>query len=281
MMGVIGGSIEWLFAFPQPAVGHHQRGRPAGERAARGTCRATSGATSPGGRQREVADGPLPPWQIVRERRATFAATPDRECHAPGPPPSGTTCFWRATGPIRDCPRPSKARSAPAISAADAGARKCVSGQHCTSMTLMTITMPDAARTARGARARIAAASSAVLDIAEARRPLGVRARSRRHDPGRICPAAALFRRAGRTPSWKRKIAVYLRRIQGEHGGWPLFHGGDFDMSASVKAYFALKMIGDCHRRAAHEARARRSSRAAARSRATCSRASCWRCSAS
>src|SRR5215472_4723877 len=41
------------------------------------------------------------------------------------------------------------------------------------------------------------------------------------------------------------KIAVYLRRIQGTHGGWPLFHDGAFDMSASVKAYFALKMIGD------------------------------------
>jgi squalene-hopene/tetraprenyl-beta-curcumene cyclase len=41
------------------------------------------------------------------------------------------------------------------------------------------------------------------------------------------------------------KIAVYLRRIQGDHGGWPLFREGDFDMSASVKAYFALKMIGD------------------------------------
>ena len=41
------------------------------------------------------------------------------------------------------------------------------------------------------------------------------------------------------------KIAAYLRRIQGEHGGWPLFHRGAFDMSASVKAYFALKMIGD------------------------------------
>jgi squalene-hopene/tetraprenyl-beta-curcumene cyclase len=43
----------------------------------------------------------------------------------------------------------------------------------------------------------------------------------------------------------ERKIGVYLRRIQGEHGGWPLFHGGAFDMSASVKAYFALKTIGD------------------------------------
>lgn len=41
------------------------------------------------------------------------------------------------------------------------------------------------------------------------------------------------------------KIAAYLRRIQGEHGGWPLVHDGAFDMSASVKAYFALKMVGD------------------------------------
>jgi len=45
--------------------------------------------------------------------------------------------------------------------------------------------------------------------------------------------------------SLESKIAVYLRRIQGKHGGWPLFHDGDFDMSASVKAYFALKMIGE------------------------------------
>ncbi len=54
----------------------------------------------------------------------------------------------------------------------------------------------------------------------------------------------------------ERKIAVYLRRIQGEHGGWPLFHKGAFDMSASVKAYFALKMIGD-DIDAPHMARAR------------------------
>ena len=78
----------------------------------------------------------------------------------------------------------------------------------------------------------------------------------------------------------ERKIAVYLRRIQGAHGGWPLFHDGDFDISATVKAYFALKMIGDA-RRAAHAARARGdSARAAARSASTCSRASCWRSSA-
>jgi squalene-hopene/tetraprenyl-beta-curcumene cyclase len=41
------------------------------------------------------------------------------------------------------------------------------------------------------------------------------------------------------------KIASYMRRRQGSHGGWALVADGDFDMSASVKAYFALKMIGD------------------------------------
>ena len=51
-----------------------------------------------------------------------------------------------------------------------------------------------------------------------------------------------------------------------------------FDISATVKAYFALKMIGDDHRRAAHGARARGDpGRAAARSRPMSSPASCWR----
>ncbi|HEX3860013.1 MAG TPA: prenyltransferase/squalene oxidase repeat-containing protein, partial [Pseudolabrys sp.] len=54
----------------------------------------------------------------------------------------------------------------------------------------------------------------------------------------------------------EQKIARYLRRIQGPHDGWALTHGGDFDMSASVKAYFALKMIGDSPD-APHMARAR------------------------
>src|ERR1700744_1146735 len=43
----------------------------------------------------------------------------------------------------------------------------------------------------------------------------------------------------------ERKIGVYLRRIQGTHGGWPLYHEGAFDISVTVKAYYALKMIGD------------------------------------
>jgi squalene-hopene/tetraprenyl-beta-curcumene cyclase len=52
------------------------------------------------------------------------------------------------------------------------------------------------------------------------------------------------------------KIAKYLRRTQGAHGGWALVHDGAFDMSASVKAYFALKMMGDSVD-APHMARAR------------------------
>ena len=78
-------------------------------------------------------------------------------------------------------------------------------------------------------------------------RPLGFRARSRRDDPGRIHPAAALSRhdRRGGLQALEQRIARYLREVQGEDGGWPLFHGGALDISASVKAYFALKAAGD------------------------------------
>ena len=42
------------------------------------------------------------------------------------------------------------------------------------------------------------------------------------------------------------KIGVYLRRRQSaEHNGWPLYHDGHFDVSATIKAYYALKIIGD------------------------------------
>ncbi len=57
----------------------------------------------------------------------------------------------------------------------------------------------------------------------------------------------------------EEKLAVYLRRIQEKkHGGWPLYHDGDFNISASVKAYFALKLVGDdpnaTHMKAARDA---------------------------
>ena len=80
----------------------------------------------------------------------------------------------------------------------------------------------------------------------------------RRHDDGHWCfeleadatiPSEYVLLRHFRgepvDAALEAKIAVYLRRTQGEHGGWALVHKGAFDVSASVKAYFALKMIGD------------------------------------
>jgi squalene-hopene/tetraprenyl-beta-curcumene cyclase len=59
-------------------------------------------------------------------------------------------------------------------------------------------------------------------------------------------------------PTIEPPIVNYLKSIQGDHGGWPLFHGGDFNISASVKAYYALKMCGEDidspHMRRAREA---------------------------
>ncbi len=59
-------------------------------------------------------------------------------------------------------------------------------------------------------------------------------------------------------PAIEARIGSYLRARQAVHGGWPLFHDGDFDLSATVKAYYALKLIGDDpqapHMRRAREA---------------------------
>src|SRR6266404_5559352 len=35
-----------------------------------------------------------------------------------------------------------------------------------------------------------------------------------------------------------------ILRHQNEDGGWPIYHGGPSNVSASVKAYFALKLTG-------------------------------------
>src|SRR5215468_8336457 len=71
----------------------------------------------------------------------------------------------------------------------------------------------------------------------------------------------------------ERKLAVYLRATQADHGGWPLFHGGEFNISASVKAYYALKLAGD-DPGAPHMTRAREAILAhGGAARPTCSRA--------
>lgn len=63
----------------------------------------------------------------------------------------------------------------------------------------------------------------------------------------------------GETPNLEleRRIGRYLCRIQNADGSWPLFHEGAGDVSASVKAYFALKMIGT-DPQAEHMVRARK-----------------------
>jgi len=57
-------------------------------------------------------------------------------------------------------------------------------------------------------------------------------------------------------PALEQKIARYLRAHQAAHGGWPLYPDGGFDMSCSVKVYYALKLAGDSVD-AAHMRRAR------------------------
>src|ERR1700678_3970675 len=80
IIGVVGGLVEWLFAFPQRlsiTISNADRlvDMPREELAQaiwRDICKA-------GGVQ-----GGLPPWQIVRERRATFEATPEQNALRPG-----------------------------------------------------------------------------------------------------------------------------------------------------------------------------------------------------
>ncbi|MEC4674384.1 MAG: squalene--hopene cyclase [Nitrospirota bacterium] len=40
------------------------------------------------------------------------------------------------------------------------------------------------------------------------------------------------------------KSVQYLKQMQLDDGGWPIFSGGPLDVSASVKAYFAMKLVG-------------------------------------
>src|SRR5208282_1263124 len=52
------------------------------------------------------------------------------------------------------------------------------------------------------------------------------------------------------------KLANHVRRNQCADGGWSIFPGGSGEINATVKAYFALKLVGD-DRDAPHMRRAR------------------------
>jgi squalene-associated FAD-dependent desaturase len=100
IVGVVGGLVEWLFAFPQRlsitiSNGDRLVDMPREELAQaiwRDVCKA---AGLPG-------EPALPPWQIVRERRATFEATPEQNALRPGPVTAYKNLFlagdWTDTG---------------------------------------------------------------------------------------------------------------------------------------------------------------------------------------
>ncbi len=96
--GAIGGTVEWLFAFPgRLSVTISAADRlievPREELAAK-IWREVAQIAG-------IADA-LPPWQIVRERRATFAATPEQDARRPGAATAWANVAlagdWTATG---------------------------------------------------------------------------------------------------------------------------------------------------------------------------------------
>jgi hydroxysqualene dehydroxylase len=84
ILGVINGTVEWIFAFPGRlsvtiSAGDRLLGTPREELAKTIWAEVASVTALPA----ELPNG-LPPWQIVRERRATFAATPAQDLKRPG-----------------------------------------------------------------------------------------------------------------------------------------------------------------------------------------------------
>ncbi len=98
ILGVVNGTIEWLFAFEDRlsvTISGADRLLDVGrEELARRIWAEVAEASH--------IDQPLPPWQIIKEKRATFAATPQENARRPG----ATTAFanltlagdWTATG---------------------------------------------------------------------------------------------------------------------------------------------------------------------------------------
>ncbi|MGE5028031.1 MAG: FAD-dependent oxidoreductase, partial [Betaproteobacteria bacterium] len=98
ILGVIGGLVEWLFAFPQRlsitvSNGDRLVDMPREELAQaiwRDICLASG------------ISAEMPAWQIVRERRATFEATPEQHALRPGSATAFKNLFlagdWTDTG---------------------------------------------------------------------------------------------------------------------------------------------------------------------------------------
>ena len=205
MIGVLNGVAEWIFAFEDrisvtisgaDRLLQHCARRDRQDDLAR--CDSASPTSRPS----------LPPWQIVRERRATFAATPAQNARAPGRRTAWRNLIlagdWTATGlpaTIESAVR-SGNRAADLVCSAE-GLRSDMQREPDVQTTALRSPWRSARRAPALDRA-IAAATQALLALPAERRPLGVRTRSRRDDPGRIYPAQALSRRAGRRRRWSR-----------------------------------------------------------------------------
>jgi hydroxysqualene dehydroxylase len=98
ILGVINGLTEWLFAYPDRlsvTISGADRLLDVGrEELAEKIWADVTQLT-------QIA-APLPAWQIIKEKRATFAATPQEEARRPGPRSTYTNLFlagdWTATG---------------------------------------------------------------------------------------------------------------------------------------------------------------------------------------
>ena len=245
--------------FPRPHLGHRLRRRRHRRPGPRGAGRAASGPMSP---RRWTSPAAMPAWQIVKEKRATFAATPAQDARRP---PAKTR--WRNLFLAGDWTR-----------------------------TGLPATIEGALRSGETAAALALRASGSIVAAMNQLNPGEFAGRGRR-DPRRhrraswrqqrpdghwvyeleadaTIPAeyVLLVHYLAETPNLEleRKIGVYLRRIQGAHGGWPLYHEGAFDISRDGEGLFRAQDDRRRYRCAAHGAGPRGDPRARRRHQGQC-----------
>ena len=196
MLGVVGGTVEWIFSFAN-RISITISG------ADRLLERSREELAETFWREIQIALGfeaPMPAWQVDQGEARDICRHARSETHdGQSRRRDGAICFLRATSPPANCPRQSNSRydraSAPRNSSAPpSGVDPLISASQISlgrDRKLPTVTLEE--RRNFGSRRDRRAARAAA-----AGRALGFRARGRRDDPGRICAAAALSRRARR-----------------------------------------------------------------------------------
>jgi hypothetical protein len=210
---------------------------------------------------------PVPPARIVKERRATFLASPEQLRRRPGSQTSWKNLLlagdyvdtgFPATieGAIQSGARRERSSAAtiqrpggrawrllrsPNRLAESASPRACDSMNDGT-MTRGSVT-PIRERGAAGLDEAVTRACTSLLALQRADGHWVFELEADATIPSEFI---LLQHYLGRIePELQVRIARYIRAAQGADGGWPLFHGSALDISASVKAYFALKAAGD------------------------------------